>query len=131
MQATLAPPVDSPRALSIMTTGTSASAADKTGHTWSVSVTEDNCWEDLILTLGTYVRPFGICVCASPRRCFRKAYTHRTLLRRIHRRVHQIHDAVGAEAIPEAAVGEWSRLGRARGHGQMSEMPGDRSGILR
>ncbi|KAJ4303373.1 hypothetical protein N0V90_002266 [Kalmusia sp. IMI 367209] len=49
---TLAPPVDSPRRpLSIMTTGTSASAADKTGYTWSVSVTEENCWEDLILTL--------------------------------------------------------------------------------
>ncbi|KAL5389150.1 hypothetical protein DPSP01_002465 [Paraphaeosphaeria sporulosa] len=51
MQASLAPPVDSPRALSIMTTGTSASAADRTGQTWSVSVTEENCWEDLILTL--------------------------------------------------------------------------------
>ena len=50
----LQPPVDSSRAPSIMTTATSASAQDKTGHVWSISVDEDNCWEDLILTLGTY-----------------------------------------------------------------------------
>jgi hypothetical protein len=42
------------RPLSIMTTGTSATAQDKTGETWKMHVTEDNCWEDLILTLGTY-----------------------------------------------------------------------------
>jgi hypothetical protein len=35
-----------------MTTGTSATQADKTGDTWKMSVNEDNCWEDLILTLG-------------------------------------------------------------------------------
>ena len=54
MQAsgTLAPPSDTPRAASIMTTASSASAADKTGHVWSISVTEENCWNDLILTLG-------------------------------------------------------------------------------
>lgn len=50
----LVPPSDTPRAASIMTTASSASAADKTGHTWSVAVTEDNCWDDLILTLGKY-----------------------------------------------------------------------------
>ncbi|ORY07539.1 acyl transferase/acyl hydrolase/lysophospholipase [Clohesyomyces aquaticus] len=48
----LQPPVDSPRRpLSIMTTGTSASAQDKSGVTWSKEVTEENAWEDLILTL--------------------------------------------------------------------------------
>lgn len=41
----------SSRPLSIMTTGTSATAADKTGETWKVAVDKDNCWEDLILTL--------------------------------------------------------------------------------
>lgn len=34
-----------------MTTATSASSADKTGHAWSIAVNEHNCWEDLILTL--------------------------------------------------------------------------------
>ncbi|PSN64466.1 FabD/lysophospholipase-like protein [Corynespora cassiicola Philippines] len=48
----LEPPIESPRRpLSIMTTATSATARDKTGHTWSIAVNEDNCWEDLILTL--------------------------------------------------------------------------------
>lgn len=47
----LQPPVESSRAASIMTTATSASAQDKTGKTWSISVDEYNCWEDLILTL--------------------------------------------------------------------------------
>ncbi|KAF2007691.1 FabD/lysophospholipase-like protein [Amniculicola lignicola CBS 123094] len=43
---------DSPRRpLSVMTTATSASARDTTGTTWSRSVTEENAWEDLILTL--------------------------------------------------------------------------------
>ncbi|KAH7392275.1 hypothetical protein DE146DRAFT_135560 [Phaeosphaeria sp. MPI-PUGE-AT-0046c] len=42
------------RPLSIMTTGTTATAQDKSGETWKVHVTEENCWEDLILTLGTY-----------------------------------------------------------------------------
>lgn len=48
-----APNTSSPssRPLSIMTTGTTATAADKTGETWKVHVNEDNCWEDLILTL--------------------------------------------------------------------------------
>jgi hypothetical protein len=52
----LQPPQSAPnsRPLSIMTTGTSATAQDKTGETWKMYVTEDNCWEDLILTLGTY-----------------------------------------------------------------------------
>jgi len=36
-----------------MTTGTSATAQDKSGNTWKMNVNEDNCWEDLILTLGT------------------------------------------------------------------------------
>lgn len=39
-----------------MTTGTSATAQDKSGDTWKMNVDKDNCWEDLILTLGTYVR---------------------------------------------------------------------------
>ncbi|KAJ4375817.1 hypothetical protein N0V83_001094 [Neocucurbitaria cava] len=39
------------RPLSVMTTGTSATAQDKTGETWKVSVDRDNCWDDLILTL--------------------------------------------------------------------------------
>jgi hypothetical protein len=37
-----------------MTTGTTATAQDKTGETWAMDVNKDNCWEDLILTLGTY-----------------------------------------------------------------------------
>lgn len=51
------PPTESSpnsRPLSIMTTGTTATAQDKSGETWKVHVTEENCWEDLILTLGTY-----------------------------------------------------------------------------
>ncbi|KAL6711677.1 hypothetical protein ACN47E_004611 [Coniothyrium glycines] len=48
----LHPPVaPQSRPLSIMTTGTSATAQDKTGKTWTTAVNEDNCWEDLILTL--------------------------------------------------------------------------------
>ncbi|KAH8726464.1 acyl transferase/acyl hydrolase/lysophospholipase [Phaeosphaeriaceae sp. PMI808] len=39
------------RPLSIRTMGTTATAQDKTGETWKRSVTIDNCWEDLILTL--------------------------------------------------------------------------------
>lgn len=39
------------RPLSIRTTGTSATAQDKTGETWTMNVNKDNCWEDLILTL--------------------------------------------------------------------------------
>ena len=35
--------------------GTSATQEDKTGETWKMNVTADNCWEDLILTLGMYV----------------------------------------------------------------------------
>jgi hypothetical protein len=52
----LQPPQSTPnsRPLSIMTTATSATAQDKTGETWKMHVTEENCWEDLILTLGTY-----------------------------------------------------------------------------
>lgn len=46
------PTAPNSRPLSIMTTGTSATQADKTGETWKMSVNEDNCWEDLILTLG-------------------------------------------------------------------------------
>ena len=42
------------RPLSVMTTGTTATAQDKTGETWAMDVNKDNCWEDLILTLGTY-----------------------------------------------------------------------------
>jgi len=34
-----------------MTTGTSATVSDRTGETWKRHVTEDNCWEDIILTL--------------------------------------------------------------------------------
>ncbi|EAT82920.2 hypothetical protein SNOG_09655 [Parastagonospora nodorum SN15] len=45
------PTAPNSRPLSIMTTGTSATQADKTGETWKMSVNEDNCWEDLILTL--------------------------------------------------------------------------------
>jgi hypothetical protein len=37
-----------------MTTGTTATAQDKTGETWKMDVNEDNCWKDLILTLGMY-----------------------------------------------------------------------------
>lgn len=33
--------------------GTSATQEDKTGETWKLNVTAENCWEDLILTLGT------------------------------------------------------------------------------
>lgn len=43
-----------------MTTGTTATAADKSGETWKVHVTEENCWEDLILTLGTYSCYFSL-----------------------------------------------------------------------
>lgn len=50
-------PVDSPpRPLSIMTTATSASQHDKSGVAWAKGVNEENAWEDLILTLGTYIR---------------------------------------------------------------------------
>lgn len=46
-------PQDSPsRPLSIRTTGTSATMADKTGEAWRGAVDKHNCWEDLILTLG-------------------------------------------------------------------------------
>jgi len=41
------------RPLSIRTMATTATALDKTGETWAMSVDKDNCWEDLILTLGT------------------------------------------------------------------------------
>ncbi|KZM25365.1 uncharacterized protein EKO05_0000583 [Ascochyta rabiei] len=45
-------PQESPsRPLSIRTTGTSATMADKTGETWRSAVDKHNCWEDLILTL--------------------------------------------------------------------------------
>lgn len=48
----LQPPTERPsRPMSIMTTGTSATAQDKTGETWKMDVDKDNCWEDLILTL--------------------------------------------------------------------------------
>ena len=50
----LQPPEPVSRPLSIRTTGTSATVQDKTGETWKMNVTKDNCWEDLILTLGTY-----------------------------------------------------------------------------
>lgn len=53
-------PQESPsRPLSIRTTGTSATMADKTGETWRGAVDKHNCWEDLILTLGMY------CCCVS------------------------------------------------------------------
>ncbi|EMD85806.1 hypothetical protein COCC4DRAFT_207232 [Bipolaris maydis ATCC 48331] len=39
------------RPLSIRTTGTTATQGDKTGETWKMNVTAENCWEDLILTL--------------------------------------------------------------------------------
>jgi hypothetical protein len=42
------------RPQSTMSAGTSATAQDKTGETWKMHVNEDNCWEDLILTLGTF-----------------------------------------------------------------------------
>lgn len=41
--------------LTMATTATTATAQDKTGETWSMNVDKDNCWEDLILTLGTYL----------------------------------------------------------------------------
>ncbi|CAN9185460.1 hypothetical protein AA0119_g11616 [Alternaria tenuissima] len=47
----LQPPEPVSRPLSIRTTGTSATVQDKTGETWKMNVTKDNCWEDLILTL--------------------------------------------------------------------------------
>lgn len=48
-------PQDSPsRPLSIRTTGTSATMADKTGEAWRSAVDKNSCWQDLILTLGTY-----------------------------------------------------------------------------
>lgn len=51
--STMLQPVESPqRPLSIMTAATSASAQDKTGITWSKDVSEDNAWDELILTLG-------------------------------------------------------------------------------
>jgi hypothetical protein len=46
------PTAPNSRPLSIMTTGTSATQADHTGETWKMNVTEHNCWDDLILTLG-------------------------------------------------------------------------------
>ena len=49
----LQPPEPASRPLSIRTTGTSATQQDKTGETWKMNVTKENCWEDLILTLGT------------------------------------------------------------------------------
>jgi hypothetical protein len=56
----LQPPIEasqhSSRPLSIMTTATSATAQDTTGNTWMRNVDEENCWEDLILTLGTWTR---------------------------------------------------------------------------
>lgn len=50
----LQPPEPPSRPLSIRTTGTTATAKDKSGQTWMMSVDKDNCWEDLILTLGAY-----------------------------------------------------------------------------
>lgn len=54
----LQPPTEArSRPLSVMTTastGTSATAQDKSGETWKMNVNKDNCWDDLILTLGTY-----------------------------------------------------------------------------
>lgn len=48
----LQPPVDSPRRpLSVMTTATTSSAHDKSGAAWTMEVTPENAWEDLILTL--------------------------------------------------------------------------------
>jgi len=52
----LQPPEPASRPLSIRTTGTSATQQDKTGETWKMNVTKENCWEDLILTLGMYVK---------------------------------------------------------------------------
>jgi hypothetical protein len=49
----LQPPGPASRPLSIRTTGTSATQQDKSGETWKMNVTKENCWEDLILTLGT------------------------------------------------------------------------------
>lgn len=50
--STMLQPIESPqRPLSIMTAATSASAQDKTGITWSKDVSEDNAWDELILTL--------------------------------------------------------------------------------
>jgi hypothetical protein len=54
-------PQDSPsRPLSIRTTGTSATMADKTGEAWRGAVDKHNCWEDLILTLGTLRMEFEV-----------------------------------------------------------------------
>lgn len=44
-----------------MTSGTSATVLDKSGETWSVNVNTENCWEDLILTLGMCIPEFGLC----------------------------------------------------------------------
>jgi hypothetical protein len=50
---TLQPPEPASRPLSIRTNATSATQMDITGETWKTAVTKENCWDDLILTLGT------------------------------------------------------------------------------
>ncbi|KAF1937868.1 FabD/lysophospholipase-like protein [Clathrospora elynae] len=45
------PPEPASRPLSIRTIGTTATAQDKSGETWKMNVTKENCWESLILTL--------------------------------------------------------------------------------
>jgi hypothetical protein len=48
----LQPPEPASRPLSIRTNATSATQQDITGETWKMAVTKENCWDDLILTLG-------------------------------------------------------------------------------
>ena len=75
----LQPPQDSPsRPLSIRTTGTSATMADKTGEAWRGDVGKHNCWEDLILTLGTYVQN----LLSSNGHCTFKGYNSEKVIRK-------------------------------------------------
>jgi hypothetical protein len=48
----LLPPEPASRPLSIRTNATSATQQDVTGETWKKAGTMENCWDDLILTLG-------------------------------------------------------------------------------
>lgn len=68
--STMLQPVESPqRPLSIMTAATSASTQDKTGVTWSKDVSEDNAWDELILTLGKSPFAFSLFFEKLFRRC--------------------------------------------------------------
>ena len=88
------PHAESPSSVSTANKGITAKAADHSGWAWTKAVDDDNCWDDLILTLGTYsqVSRALCCDAVALEWCQRTSY-------HVHRTVYLVHTTT-RPAIP-------------------------------